>query len=120
MNWQGRPFTLETLAPSYGACGQGSKETVAKPIFLDPTGRRGRWTARSLAALILLVLTATAVLAFTIIEVPVPAPLPLRMDQAHHGLIERLAGAGRRVAEATFGHRWLPPSPRGASGRQVV
>jgi len=70
--------------------------------------------------LILLVLTATAVLAFTIIEVPIPAPLPLRMDQAHHGLIDRIAGAGRRVAEATFGHRWLPPSPRGASGRQVV
>ena len=102
-----------------GRAGKGSK-TVAKPIFLDPTGRRGRWTGRSLAALILLVLTATAVLAFTIIEVPIPAPLPLRMDQAHHGLIDRIAGAGRRVAEATFGHRWLPPSPRGATGRQVV
>lgn len=92
---------------------------MAKPIFLDPTGRRGRWTGRSLAALILLVLTAAAVLAFTIIEVPIPEPLPLRMDQAHHGLIDRIAGAGRRVA-AALGHRWLPPSPRGASGRQVV
>ena len=93
---------------------------MAKPVFLDPTGRRGRWTGRSLIALILLVLTATAVLAFTIIEVPVPQPLPLPNEQAHHGLIDRLAGAGRRVAEAALGHRWLPPSPRGTSGRQVV
>ena len=74
---------------------------MAKPIFLDPTGRRGRWTGRSLAALVLLVLTATAVLAFTIIEVPIPAPLPLRMEQARlHGLVDRIAGAGRRGAEA--------------------
>ena len=95
---------------------------MAKPIFLDPTGRRGRWTGRSLAALILLVLTATAVLAFTIIEVPIPAPLPLRMEQARlHGLVDRIAGAGGRAARAVFGRQWLPPSPKhGATGRQVV
>jgi cellulose synthase/poly-beta-1,6-N-acetylglucosamine synthase-like glycosyltransferase/peptidoglycan/xylan/chitin deacetylase (PgdA/CDA1 family)/spore germination protein YaaH len=95
---------------------------VAKPIFLDPTGRRGRWTGRSLAALILFVLAATAVLAFTIVEVPIPAPLPLRMEQARlHGLVDRIAGAGGRAARAVFGRRWLPPSPKhGATGRQVV
>ncbi|MBV9882647.1 MAG: glycosyltransferase [Sphingomonadaceae bacterium] len=93
---------------------------MAKPIFLDPTGRRGRWTGRSLAALVLFVLAAAAVLAFTIIEVPVPAPLPLRMEQGRHGLMDRIAGAGG-AARSVFGHRWLPPSPRGgATGRQVV
>jgi cellulose synthase/poly-beta-1,6-N-acetylglucosamine synthase-like glycosyltransferase/peptidoglycan/xylan/chitin deacetylase (PgdA/CDA1 family)/spore germination protein YaaH len=95
---------------------------MAKPIFLDPTGRRGRWTARSLAAVLLLVLGAAAVLAFTIIEVPIPGPLPLRMEQQHlHGLIDRIAGAGGRAARSVFGRAWLPPSPaRGATGRQVV
>ncbi|MBV8778336.1 MAG: polysaccharide deacetylase, partial [Alphaproteobacteria bacterium] len=76
---------------------------------------------RSLAALFLFVLLATAVLAFTIVEVPIPAPLPLRMEQARHGLVDRIAGAGGRAARAVFGRRWLPPSPRhGATGRQVV
>jgi cellulose synthase/poly-beta-1,6-N-acetylglucosamine synthase-like glycosyltransferase/peptidoglycan/xylan/chitin deacetylase (PgdA/CDA1 family)/spore germination protein YaaH len=95
---------------------------VAKPIFLDPTGRRGRWTGRSLAVLVLLALTAAAVLAFTIVEVPIPAPLPLRMEQARlHGLVDRIAGAGGRAARAVFGRRWLPPSPKhGATGRQVI
>jgi len=95
---------------------------VAKPVFLDPTGRRGRWTGRSLTALALIVLAAFAILAFTIIEVPIPGPLPLRMEQARlHGLVDRIAGAGGRAAGAVFGRRWLPPSPKnGATGRQVV
>ncbi len=94
---------------------------MPNPIFLDPTGRRGRWTRRSLIGLALLVLLATAVLAFTIVEVPIPEPLPLQMSRGHpHGLVDRLAGAGRRVANAALGRAWLPPSPRGATGRQVV
>src|SRR4051812_40349721 len=98
---------------------QGPKP-VAKPVFLDPTGRRGRWTGRSLTALVLLALAAAAVLAFTIVEVPIPGPLPLRMEQARlHGLADRIAGAGGRAARAVFGRPWLPPSPaHGATGRQ--
>src|SRR5690348_11934422 len=67
-----------------------------KPVFHDPTGRRGRWTGWSFAALVLLVVAAVSVLAFTIFEIPVPPPLPLRMEQARlHALAERIGAQHR-------------------------
>ncbi|HMG46467.1 MAG TPA: polysaccharide deacetylase family protein [Allosphingosinicella sp.] len=94
---------------------------MTKPVFLDPTGRRGRWTGRSLAALALLALAAIAVLALTIIDVPIPGPLPLRMEQSRlHALVDRLGAVGHRAA-AAIGKAWLPAAPaRGGGGRQIV
>jgi cellulose synthase/poly-beta-1,6-N-acetylglucosamine synthase-like glycosyltransferase/peptidoglycan/xylan/chitin deacetylase (PgdA/CDA1 family)/spore germination protein YaaH len=95
---------------------------MAKPIFLDPTGRRGRWTGRSLAALLLTVVAAAAVLALTIVDVPVPGPLPLDMQHSRlHSLADRIGDVGRRAA-AVLGRAWLPRAPaHGATGaRQLV
>jgi cellulose synthase/poly-beta-1,6-N-acetylglucosamine synthase-like glycosyltransferase/peptidoglycan/xylan/chitin deacetylase (PgdA/CDA1 family)/spore germination protein YaaH len=94
---------------------------MTKPVFLDPTGRRGRWTGRSLAALALLAVTAVAVLALTIVDVPIPGPLPLRMEQSRlHALVDRLGAVGHRAA-AAIGKAWLPAAPaRGGGGRQLV
>ena len=91
-----------------------------RPVFHDPTGRRGRWTGWSLAALVLLVVAAVSALAFTIFEMPVPPPLPLRMDQARlHALAERI-GAQHRALHL-FGHSWLPKHALApANGRQLV
>jgi cellulose synthase/poly-beta-1,6-N-acetylglucosamine synthase-like glycosyltransferase/peptidoglycan/xylan/chitin deacetylase (PgdA/CDA1 family)/spore germination protein YaaH len=54
---------------------------VAKPIFFDPTGKRRRWTKRSLfIALIALVLLAVG-FASTVVTVPAQAPLPLGFER---------------------------------------
>ena len=91
-----------------------------KPIFHDPTGRRGRWTGWSVAFLVLLVLAAATALGFTIFEMPVPPPLPLRMEQARlHALAERIAAPHRHFR--LIHHDWLPKhalTPR--NGRQLV
>lgn len=94
---------------------------MAKPIFLDPSGRRGRWTGRSLAALLLVAAAALAVLALTIVDVPVPGPLPVDMQQTRlHSLAERIGAIGRRAA-AVLGRTWLPRTPaHGGAGRQLV
>ncbi|MDB5669473.1 MAG: polysaccharide deacetylase [Alphaproteobacteria bacterium] len=81
---------------------------MSKPIFLDPTGRRGRWTMSSFLAVLLLIAAAVTVLAVTIVNVPIPGPLPLRMEQTRlHALADRIGVAGRRAAHA-LGARWLP------------
>ena len=98
---------------------------MTKPVFLDPTGRRGRWTWSSLAALILLILGAAAVFAFTIADVPIPGPLPLRMEQVRlHALADSMGRVGRhfgRRAARALGATWLPARPaHGAHGAQLV
>jgi len=98
---------------------------LTKPVFLDPTGRRGRWTWSSLAALVLIVLGAGALFAFTIADVPIPGPLPLRMEQAQlHALADSMGRAGRhlgRRAARALGATWVPAAPaHGAHGRQIV
>ncbi len=91
-----------------------------RPVFHDPTGRRGRWTGWSLAFLALLVIAAVAALAFTIVEMPVPPPLPLQTAQARlHALAERLGAPHRSLR--LFGHDWLPKHAlAAANGHQLV
>ncbi len=91
-----------------------------RPVFHDPTGRRGRWTGWSLAFLILLIVAAVAVLAFTIFEMPVPPPLPLQTAQARlHALAERNGAQHRGLR--LFGHDWLPKHALApANGHQLV
>jgi cellulose synthase/poly-beta-1,6-N-acetylglucosamine synthase-like glycosyltransferase/peptidoglycan/xylan/chitin deacetylase (PgdA/CDA1 family)/spore germination protein YaaH len=91
-----------------------------KPIFHDPTGRRGRWTGWSLVFLVMLVVAAVSALAFTIFDMPVPPPLPLRMEQARlHALADRIGAQHRNLR--LVHHDWLPKhalAPR--NGRQLV
>src|SRR5919199_4227745 len=80
---------------------------MANPIFHDPSGRRSRWTASSLAAMVLLVLLTAGLFALTIVNVPTPGPLPLRFDQSGiHALAERI-GLARHRKPARDGS-WLP------------
>jgi cellulose synthase/poly-beta-1,6-N-acetylglucosamine synthase-like glycosyltransferase/peptidoglycan/xylan/chitin deacetylase (PgdA/CDA1 family)/spore germination protein YaaH len=96
---------------------------MSKPVFLDPSGRRGRWTGSSLAMLLLLIVAAAAIFAVTIIEVPIPGPLPLDMGRAKlHALAERIGLARRQPRRIDRDGNWLPAAAaRGAhAGRQLV
>ena len=97
---------------------------MSKPVFLDPSGRRGRRTRLALVALLLLVLTAAAVFAATIVDVPLPGPLPLRNEGAKlHALAERIGLARHRAPrKELYGGTWMPAAPaRGAhEGRPLV
>ena len=89
---------------------------MAKPIFHDPSGRRGRWTASSLAMAALLVILTGAAFALTIVNVPIPSPLPMRFDNGGlHALAEKIGLARHRKPAAGDG-TWLPAAPaKGAS-----
>src|SRR4051812_10471699 len=96
---------------------RGKRGKMSKPVFLDPSGRRGRWTRSSLLLLLLLVLGAAAVFAMTIVDVPIPGPLPVRMEQAKlHAIAEQLGIVKHKgLKRAYYGSPWLPPAPaRGA------
>jgi cellulose synthase/poly-beta-1,6-N-acetylglucosamine synthase-like glycosyltransferase/peptidoglycan/xylan/chitin deacetylase (PgdA/CDA1 family)/spore germination protein YaaH len=97
---------------------------MSKPVFLDPSGRRGRWTRSSILALLLLAFGAAAVFALTIVEVPLPGPLPLGIDRSPlHALAERIGFARHKPPRREYyGGNWLPAAPaRGAhQGRPTV
>src|SRR5439155_22455028 len=70
---------------------RGVRGIMSKPVFHDPSGRRGRRTRSSMLLLLLLVLAVAAVFAMTIVDVPIPGPLPVQMEQAKlHAFAERL------------------------------
>jgi cellulose synthase/poly-beta-1,6-N-acetylglucosamine synthase-like glycosyltransferase/peptidoglycan/xylan/chitin deacetylase (PgdA/CDA1 family)/spore germination protein YaaH len=94
---------------------------MAQPVFHDPSGRRGRWTASSLALMVLLVLTTAGLFAMTIVNVPIPSPLPVRFESGDlHAFAERI-GLAKHKHAAKDGS-WLPQAPvkGGNSGRQRV
>ncbi len=97
---------------------------MAKPVFHDPSGRRGRWTRSSIVLLLLVVFGAAAVFAMTIVDVPIPGPLPVRMGQARlHAIAEQLGIVKRRPPrKALYGGPWLPSGPaKGAHlGRPTI
>ena len=97
---------------------------MSNPVFLDPTGRRGRRTRLMLIGLLLFALAAAAGFAATIVDVPLPGPLPLRDGQARlHALAERIGLARHRAPRrGLYGGTWLPAAPaKGAhEGRPLV
>jgi cellulose synthase/poly-beta-1,6-N-acetylglucosamine synthase-like glycosyltransferase/peptidoglycan/xylan/chitin deacetylase (PgdA/CDA1 family)/spore germination protein YaaH len=91
---------------------------MPNPVFHDPSGRRGRWTASSLALMVLLVLATATLFAATIINVPIPSPLPMRFEGSGlHALAERIGLAHHKKAIANAGS-WLPAGP--AKGATVA
>jgi len=80
-------------------------QAVERPIFYDASGRRNRWTVRSiLVGLILLVVTA-AVFAATVIDVPIPRPLLLSMERPQpRPLAQKVS---RTIAQI---RSWMPGS----------
>ena len=95
---------------------------MSKPVFLDPSGRRGRITGWSLVLLLLLAATAMAAFAFTIVEVPVPGPLPLAGETSRlHALAARIDAVRRRLGRGAAAlSPWLPTAPATARSRQTV
>ncbi|KQM88533.1 polysaccharide deacetylase [Sphingomonas sp. Leaf23] len=82
---------------------------MSKPIFFDPTGRRGIWARRGVALLILAVVLAAIAFATTLVLTPRTLGMPLPFARRHG---ETFAPRGDGLAK----HRsWLPrssaPSP---------
>jgi peptidoglycan-N-acetylglucosamine deacetylase len=96
---------------------------MTKPVFLDPSGRRGRWTGSSLAMLVLLIVAVAAIFAVTIVDVPIPGPLPLKMGGAKlHALAERIGLVRQRPHRIDRDGNWLPAAAPLAArpSRQIV
>ncbi|GGE83674.1 glycosyltransferase [Sphingomonas prati] len=88
------------------------------PVFYDPSGRRRRWSLRSLVLAVLLLTALGGVFAFTIIDVPVPRPLAFGVERPHpRPLVQQVGHIRHKVStrlHALFG-RWLPLAPTGAA-----
>lgn len=82
---------------------------MSKPIFFDPTGRRGVWARRGVALLILAVVLAAIAFATTLVLTPRTLGMPLPFTRRHG---ETFAPRGDGLAKHG---RWLPrtsaPSP---------
>ncbi len=75
---------------------------VTKPIFFDPTGRRGTWARRGVAVMILSVVIAAIAFATTLVAVPNSGVLPLPFARRQPMTLEPTAQLkGRRG-------QWLP------------
>ncbi len=75
---------------------------MSKPIFFDPTGRRGIWARRGVALLILAVVLAAIAFATTLVLTPRTLGMPLPFARRHGE-----AFAPRNDGLAKHG-RWLP------------
>lgn len=82
---------------------------MSKPIFFDPTGRRGVWARRGVALLIVAVVLAAIAFATTLVLTPRTLGMPLPFARRHG---ETFAPRGDGLAKHG---RWLPrttaPSP---------
>lgn len=89
------------LGTAFFEPGHDQSSVMSKPIFFDPTGRRGRWSKRTVAALIVLVVLAAVAFATTLIAMPGQPALRLPIAQPH---ASELRGTPPRRGIA----RWLP------------
>ena len=97
---------------------------MPNPVFYDPSGKRRRWSKRTLLGLILLILLAAIGFGATILNVPAPDPLRIGFEReqprALGGQVAHLRHQlGRRVRAL---EAWLPGARPGAAGapRQLV
>lgn len=91
---------------------------MERPIFFDASGRRNRWTMRTLFVLLAALVLASVVFAVTVVEVPVPRPLDFGMEHPQpRPLGEQVArirdGLGRVHQQLSA---WLPHRSHAANG----
>lgn len=91
------------------------------PVFYDPSGRRKRWSIRTLAALLVALVAAACVFAFTIVDVPTPNALDIGIEHPQPRPIPAQIAHVGRVLRRTIG-AWLPGSSKAAADvhQQVV
>ena len=91
------------------------------PVFYDPSGKRKRWSKRTLFAVILALVVAVIVFALTIVNVPTPSPLNVGIERPQpRPLPAQIAHVGRVLRRTLTG--WLPSSGKAAEAvhQQVV
>jgi cellulose synthase/poly-beta-1,6-N-acetylglucosamine synthase-like glycosyltransferase/peptidoglycan/xylan/chitin deacetylase (PgdA/CDA1 family)/spore germination protein YaaH len=91
------------------------------PVFYDPSGRRKRWSIRTLAALLVALVAAACVFAFTIVDVPTPNALDIGIEHPQPRPIPAQIAHVGRVLKRTIGS-WLPGSTKAAESvhQQVI
>lgn len=75
---------------------------MSRPIFFDPTGRRGLWARRIVAAGLVAILLAAIAFATTLVAVPSEGDLALPLPQPHAARLSGLSTLRRDIA------KWLP------------
>ncbi|KKW93920.1 glycosyltransferase [Sphingobium chungbukense] len=75
---------------------------MSRPIFFDPTGRRGLWARRILAGGLLAILLAAIAFATTLVAVPTERDLALPLPQPHAARLSGISTLRRDIA------KWLP------------
>ncbi|MGC4251414.1 MAG: glycosyltransferase [Sphingobium sp.] len=78
---------------------------MTSPIFFDPTGRRGIWARRALAAALAAIVAGAIAFASTLIAVPSEGDLALPLPQPHAARLSGLSRVHRDIA------KWLPAWP---------
>lgn len=87
---------------------------MSKPIFFDPTGRRGVWARRGVALLILAVVLAAIAFASTLVLTPRTLGMPLPFARRHG---EAFAPRGDGLAKHG---RWLPRASAPTQGSPLT
>ncbi len=95
---------------------------MESPVFYDPSGRRKRWSKRTLLALIVVTLLAAIGFATTIINVPAPDPLKMGFEREQpNALGAQVAHLKRSVVKRVRTIKaWLPGSTAPAADRPTV
>ena len=75
---------------------------MSRPIFFDPTGRRGLWARRLLAGALLLILLGAIAFATTLVAVPSEGDLALPLPQPHAARLSGISSLRHDIA------KWLP------------
>ena len=75
---------------------------MSTPVFFDPTGQRGVWARRAVAALLVLILATAIAFATTLVSVPSEGDLALPLRQPHAA---PFSGVSRLRDDV---RRWLP------------
>ena len=91
------------------------------PVFYDPSGRRKRWSKRTMFAIILALVAAVVIFALTIVNVPTPSPLNVGIERPQQRpLPAQIAHVGRVLRRTLTG--WLPTGGKTAAGvhQQVI
>lgn len=83
---------------------------MEQPVFYDASGRRRKWSLRTVAALLALIVLAAIGLAATVVSVPVPSPItPVRERGQPRPMPEQIRHLRRQVGS------WLPGTTRAAT-----